>query len=276
MAPVALRLTGGHKTYPRGATRHTVFTDLDLEVATGEVVALLGPSGCGKSTLVRSLAGLEALDRGRVEVIGGRRGADAIGICFQEPSLLPWLTVHENVALGLRFAANRAARDAASVAGVLAELGLADVAHVYPSQLSGGQAQRANVARVIVTGRSILLLDEPFAALDPGTRMALQDWLLELTRSRGLTLVVVTHDLSEALRLGDRVALMSGTPASIRRIWDVRAVEGRGERSASTEALRHEILGEYEPPTVSAGPLLSGPALPSDRADRPLAVTRGT
>jgi len=247
MDAVAVRLTGGHKSYPRAGARHAVFADLDLEVRAGEIVALLGPSGCGKSTLLRAIAGLEPLDRGRLEIRAEGRGAGAVGIAFQEPSLLPWLTVAQNVALGLRFAANRGARAGGSVAAVLAELGLAEVADSYPAQLSGGQAQRTNVARLIVTGRPILLLDEPFAALDPRTRSALQDWLLDLRSTRGLTLLFVTHDVSEALHVGDRVALMGGAPGTIRRTWDVRAVDARAEHSVAATALRREILGQYRP-----------------------------
>jgi ABC-type nitrate/sulfonate/bicarbonate transport system ATPase subunit len=243
MDAVALRLTGGHKAYQRGGARHDVFTDVDLEVRAGEIVALLGPSGCGKSTLLRALARLEPLDGGAVH----GPGADAVGIAFQEPSLLPWLTVSENVALGLRFAANRRAGSGGSVDRALVELGLDALAGAYPAQLSGGQAQRTNVARLVVAGRPILLLDEPFAALDPSTRTALQDWLLELRAARGLSMLVVTHDVSEALHLGDRIVLMAGTPGRIRRTWDVRGVSGRSADHAPTHALRAEILREYDP-----------------------------
>lgn len=246
MVALALRVTDGQRAYHRGATRQPVFTDLNLEVRTGEVLALLGPSGCGKSTLLRILAGLESLDHGRLEVFGARPSAPKVGIAFQQPSLLPWLTVAQNVALGLRFAANRAARTPDAVSRVLDELRLESVADAYPAELSGGQAQRANVARLVVTGRPILLLDEPFAALDPGTREALQDWLLDLQRARGLTLVVVTHDLSEALHLGDRVAVMSGIPGTIRRVWDVRSHGGRTDRSEAGEAVRRHILSQYD------------------------------
>jgi ABC-type nitrate/sulfonate/bicarbonate transport system ATPase subunit len=255
MDPVAIRVSGARKAYHRGHAEHPVFDDLSLEVRRGEVLVLLGPSGCGKSTLLRVLSGLETLDRGTVEVAGARRTGEATGICFQQPSLLPWLTVAENVGLGLRFAANRAALAAPSAGGggardrvarLLDELGLADVADAYPGEVSGGQAQRANVARVVATGRPILLLDEPFAALDPGTRASLQDWLLALRASLGLTVVLVTHDVEEAVRVGDRVVLLSGTPSTARRTWDVTAVASRHDHGSRLDALRREILGHYD------------------------------
>lgn len=242
MAAHALRVVGAAKAFARGHDHHVVFEDIGLDVLSGEILALLGPSGCGKSTLLRSIAGLESLDRGHVEVGQGLDPDHAVGIAFQQPSLLPWLTVRGNVALGLRFAANRAADKPGLIDETLADLGLAALAEAYPDELSGGQAQRANVARLIVTGRPILLLDEPFAALDPATRMSLQDWLVELQRGRDLTVIVVTHDVSEALRLGHRVALMSGVPGAVQRIWTVAdhadpAAHGR---------LHEEILDLYD------------------------------
>lgn len=246
--PPALRLVGGTKSYERAGRRVPVFADLDLELQRGEIVVLLGPSGCGKSTLLRTLAGLEPLDRGRIELgvpehrpDGGPARAHAVGIAFQEPSLLPWLTVAENVALGLRFAANRRPREQGrpgEVAGLLDELGLADLAEARPSQLSGGQAQRVNVARVVLTGRPILLLDEPFAALDPATRADLQAWLARLVRAHELATLLVTHDVDEAIALGDRILLMAGHPGRIRRTWWVRE---QGE----VRDLRTEILAAY-------------------------------
>lgn len=246
MDPRAIRVSGAQKAYQRGHVHHTVFKDLSFDVRREEVLVLLGPSGCGKSTLLRVLAGLDPLDRGHVEMAGGRRAAEATGICFQQPSLLPWLTVAQNVGLGLRFAANSAAYGADRASRVLRDLGLEEVAEAYPAELSGGQAQRANVARVVVTGRSILLLDEPFAALDPGTRASLQDWLLALRASLGLTVVLVTHDLEEALYVGDRVALMSGLPSTVRRTWDVSMITTRHDHGPRATALRREILGHYD------------------------------
>lgn len=246
MAAFALRIGGGGVAFDRGHDRYVAFEGVDLEVKPREILALLGPSGCGKSTLLRSIAGLEHLDEGEI-TLGDDLDADhAVGIAFQQPSLLPWLTVRGNVGLGLRFGANRDADIDGVVERTLAELGLGSVADSYPDELSGGQAQRANVARVVVTGRPILLLDEPFAALDPATRAGLQDWLVDLARARELTVVVVTHDVAEALRLGDRVALMTGAPGSVQRTWDVRQEAGAYRIPAAVERLHAEILDHYD------------------------------
>lgn len=247
MAALALRVVGGGKTYRRDDSHHVAFAGVDLTLERGEILALLGPSGCGKSTLLRAIAGLEDLDEGRIELGHGLDPDRAVGIAFQQPSLLPWLSVAGNVGLGLRFAANRSAAADGIVERTIAELGLEAVADSRPDEVSGGQAQRVNVARLIVTGRPILLLDEPFAALDPYTRASLQDWLVELQRSHALSVIVVTHDVSEALRLGDRIALMTGAPGSIQRVWDTRELAEATPDSPSAEQLRHEILDHYGP-----------------------------
>jgi ABC-type nitrate/sulfonate/bicarbonate transport system ATPase subunit len=264
---LALRVTDGTKRYQRAGKTLTVFHSLNLTVRTGEVLALLGPSGCGKSTLLRVLARLEPLSAGRVEVGSGAGvgtttpkdagpGADgperngnsrALGIVFQEPLLFPWLTVAESVGLGLRYRANRAAGGAESVEPLLRDFGLAAVGHAYPGELSGGQAQRASLARTIVTRPAVLLLDEPFAALDPRTRTALQDWLLDIVRRRELTVVLVTHDVDEALYLGDRVALMSARPSTIVKVWEIdRTTPGRAGGDRGQPALRREIVALYQ------------------------------
>jgi sulfate transport system ATP-binding protein/sulfonate transport system ATP-binding protein len=264
-------VTGGAKRYPRGGHDETVFEAVDLEIRQGEVFALLGPSGCGKSTLLRTLAGLEPLSAGAVDLGPGLADAPGrpVGIVFQEPLLLPWLTVAENVALGLRYRANRRAARAgrAAQAGgegaarLLRDFGLGAVAGAYPDELSGGQAQRAGLARTVVARPSILLLDEPFAALDPRTRATLQDWLLGVVRQRQLTVLLVTHDVQEALYVGDRVGLMSARPATITRIWETGHRDGssaagapdeaaaarrRDRDDAGLRAIRREILAQYQ------------------------------
>ncbi|MEZ0165374.1 ABC transporter substrate-binding protein [Kineococcus sp. LSe6-4] len=195
-----------------------VLRDLDLRVRPGELLALVGPSGAGKSTLLQVLAGLRRPDAGVVHRSGGERSTT--GLVSQHPHLLPWRTVAGNVALGLAYRRNggrwpRPGPGGERVARLLEELGIADLADRFPSQLSGGQAQRVALARAIVIEPHLLLLDEPFGALDPVTRRDLQDWLLALHRRRGPATVLVTHDLDEALLLGDRVGLLGTRPGPI-------------------------------------------------------------
>lgn len=236
MGTLALRVTGAAKRYHRGGADQVVFDDLDLSVEQGEVFALLGPSGCGKSTLLRAVAGLDSLSAGTVELgQAAVRHGRPVGIAFQEPLLLPWLTVAENVGLGLRYRANAHAaakgQESALVDQALRDFGLEGLAGAYPDALSGGQAQRVALARTVVTQPAILLLDEPFASLDPRTRAALQDWLLDVVRRRQLTVLLVTHDVEEALYVGDRVGLMCASPGRITRIWD----PGHDEETAGDE-----------------------------------------
>ncbi len=238
MGTVALRVLDAARAYQGRHEVSPVFSGVRLEVAAGEVFALLGPSGCGKSTLLRAIAGLEPLTTGRVEIAPSADGRRPTGIVYQEPRLLPWLTVAENVALGLRYKANRAARARTAVERALRDVGLVELAGAYPDALSGGQAQRVALARTLITGPSVLLLDEPFAALDPPTRAALQDRLVELAHGRGLAAVLVTHDVDEALRAGDRIGLMTPAPGTLARCWAVTGDDG---------ALRAEILAAYHP-----------------------------
>lgn len=244
MGTVALRLTGAAKSYDRDGSGHAAFENIDLEVRQGEVFALLGPTGCGKSSLLRVIAGLETLTTGRVEVAGEGQADERprVGMVFQDPLLLPWLTVAENVGLGLNYRANHDAREAGAVDALLRDFGLADLGNASPAALSGGQAQRVSLARTIVIRPRILLLDEPFGALDPRTRASLQDWLLEVVHRRRLTTIVVTHDVEEALRLGDRVGLMSRRPGTIASIWE-RGQAGRDEILASYQSAVPEGAG---------------------------------
>lgn len=239
MVAVPLQVAGGGKGFRRHGRPFSVFRDLDLIAEQGEFLVLLGPSGCGKSTLLRIIAGLDRLDTGRLELA---EPDGHVGIVFQQPLLLPWLTVRENIELGLRYAANKGKRGQGHVEEALTEFGLEQIAEAYPEELSGGQAQRVSFARTLVTRPSIVLLDEPFGALDPMTRNLMQDWLVDIQRHLHLTVLLVTHDVDEALRLGDRVLLMSSSPGGIEREWTVKAAQA-GQRENGD--IRQQILRAY-------------------------------
>ncbi|PPT91781.1 sulfonate ABC transporter ATP-binding protein [Xanthomonas arboricola pv. arracaciae] len=195
-----------------------VLHDIDLQLAPGEIVSLIGASGCGKSTLLRIVAGLERDYVGEVVLDGARiRGVDRrIGFIFQEPRLLPWLDVAGNVA----FAddsdlAPAAARQSPRVQQLLAEVGLLDHATALPKQLSGGQAQRVALTRGLYRQPRVLLLDEPFSAVDAFTRIKLQDLLLRLAGEHGFSVLLVTHDIDEAVYLSERAIVIGGQPGTI-------------------------------------------------------------
>ena len=201
----------------RFATGTAALGPLDLAVGRGEIVALVGTSGCGKSTLLRLVGGLERPTAGSVRIDGEIVAAPRpeIGIVFQEPRLMPWLTVAGNVTFGLD-GVKRTRRDALAE-GALAKVGLTPFAAALPRELSGGMAQRVALARALVTEPEILLLDEPFSALDAFTRIRLQDELLRLWAIDRPTLLFVTHDIDEALALADRVIVLRGHPGRVRR-----------------------------------------------------------
>jgi sulfonate transport system ATP-binding protein len=220
---------------------------LDLRITDERVVGIIGPSGCGKSTLLRLLAGLDTPTEGAIKLderdITGPR--EDIGIVFQEPRLMPWLTVAANVGFGL-WHLPRDARDQA-VAAVLEQVGLADFANALPKQLSGGMAQRVGIARALVLKPRLLLLDEPFGALDPLIRMKMQDHLLELVGKNIPTIVLITHDIEEALVLSDRIVVLQGPPASIRRDVEITLPRPRRRSGADFQELKDILLRELLP-----------------------------
>jgi sulfonate transport system ATP-binding protein len=234
-----------------------VLGDVSLEIAAGEIVALIGPSGCGKSTLLRHIGGLDAPTSGSVDVggfaVAGLDGRSAVA--FQEPRLLPWRSITRNVEVGLP-RAGRTRDDHARVSHLLELVKLTDSAHLHPREISGGMAQRASLARALARRPGVLLLDEPFGALDALTRLAMQDLLLELHAVEAATIVIVTHDVDEALYLADRVVLLgsssdaaSSEPASIQSIVTVPGVRPRDRGSGDLAALRAELLDDLGVPT---------------------------
>lgn len=239
MGTVALRLTGATKRYGDNA----VLDGVDLDVERDSRLVVLGHSGSGKSTLLRVLAGLEELDSGALTRpdAGDGRGA-VVGTVFQQPLLLPWLTVRDNIALGGRYRANKARFDAAHVEELIDLFGLRAQADSLPSALSGGQAQRVSIARVVAVRPDILLLDEPFSALDPATRRSLQVWLRDAAAALGLTLVMVTHDVDEALYLASEVTLLDGSGRAAGH-WHSDAPTGHDD--LADHPLRATLLAGY-------------------------------
>jgi len=232
------------KTYPNGVHALERFS---ADISLGEIVAIIGGSGCGKSTLLRAIAGLERATSGTVTLDNENISAPhaKIGIIFQEPRLLPWLSVADNIGFGLSELPAALRRE--KVALALARVGLADKADAWPRELSGGQAQRVAIARALVPQPEVLLLDEPFSALDAFTRRDLQDHLLDLWADTRPTLVLVTHDVDEAVVLADRVLVMRPRPGRLFEEIKINLARPRD---------RHSPLFDNQAPGADrAGPL---------------------
>jgi NitT/TauT family transport system ATP-binding protein len=237
LAQPLVALTGVAKQFASGTL---ALDGLDLAIARGEFVSLLGPSGCGKSTALRLIAGLGAPTRGAIawsgDTPGARRNGLEVGFVFQEPTLMPWATVFNNVYLPLKLAGLRRRAAADRVAEALAMVGLESFAHSYPRQLSGGMKMRVSIARALVVRPRLLLMDEPFAALDEITRFRLNNDLLELWQSQKWTVVFVTHSVFESVYLSQRIVVMSARPGRIIADLAIDAAYPRGEafRTATT------------------------------------------
>ncbi|MDI4234052.1 ABC transporter ATP-binding protein [Bradyrhizobium sp. Arg237L] len=236
------------KSFTVNGARIDVLRDVSLEVAAGEFVAILGPSGCGKSTLLRLISGLDRDYRGSIsqdgEAITGT-GLDR-GIVFQEPRLFPWATVWQNVALGLKNAPMSESAKRDSITAHIALVGLDGFAQAYPHQLSGGMAQRAAIARGLVNRPRVLLLDEPFGALDALTRARLQIELQQIWAHEKITMILVTHDVDEAVFLGDRVVVLAPRPGRISDIFDIPAPRPRTRGDDSLIRVRKAVLRTLE------------------------------
>jgi NitT/TauT family transport system ATP-binding protein len=202
--------------------------NIDLNIREGEFVSIVGPSGCGKSTLLRILARLQKPTSGVVHISQSGVGGALDAPVFQEYSIFPWRTVRDNVALGLQAARVAKAEIDRRVGDWITRVGLAGFENAYPSNLSGGMKQRVALARAFVMEPEILLMDEPFAALDAQLRQVLQDELLQLCQERSYTVFFVTHNIDEAILLSDRIVLMSARPGKIRGTYDVPFGDKRG------------------------------------------------
>ncbi len=230
------------KSFDTGPSILDVLDDIQLQIKSGEFVALLGPSGCGKSTLLRLIAGLDYPTTGTVRL--GQQEVREVdprcAIVFQEPRLFPWQTIAQNVALGARRASNPPPPDE-----LLGLVGLTGFDRAYPHQLSGGMAQRASLARALIGHPEVLLLDEPFASLDALTRMQMQDLLADVCRSVQPTVVMVTHDIDEALYLADRIIVLGRRPATVTATIGVPLPHPRDRGDSQLVALRTDILTHF-------------------------------
>jgi NitT/TauT family transport system ATP-binding protein len=240
-AQVALRGVTKHFPASSGGQAVHALGPIDLSIHQGEFFAVVGPSGCGKSTLLELIAGLLPATEGQIEFEGGvieNEIPDGIGVVFQEDACFPWLSVRENVEFGLRKAALGPGERARRVHDAIAMMGLGEFSRSYPAQLSGGMRQRVCIARTLVAKPRLLLLDEPFGALDQQTRLLMGDEVLRLWREIGATVFLITHALDEAAMLADRIAVMSARPGTV-----IDMVETHWPRDRDSRIVERENFG---------------------------------
>ncbi len=240
MTTVHVSLKGVTKRFRREGSGGEVHAlgPIDLELRKGEFFAVVGPSGCGKSTMLELIAGLAEPTEGDVAFEGrpiGGRVPDGIGVVFQEDACFPWLTVEDNILVGLRKAPVPAEERRARVARAVEMMGLKEFARSYPAQLSGGMRQRVCIARTLVMAPRLILLDEPFGALDQQTRLLMGEEVLKLWRQTGATIFLITHALDEATMLADRIAVMSARPGRLMDLVETGWPRERDSRVVETE-----------------------------------------
>jgi len=246
---------GVSKRYVTSSGPVDALRDVSLSVGAGEFCTLLGPSGCGKSTLLGMLGGLVAADTGRV-VIDGRpvEGPDPrrVATVFQDPGLFPWRTTLANVEFGLELQGVPAARRRRVATDLLGPLGLREFAAKYPRELSGGMRQRVAIGRALAIDAPIVLMDEPFGALDEQTRVLMGEWLLDIWRRTRKTVVFVTHSLHEALALSTRVAVMTARPGRVKSVLELPMPYPRAMESAELVALRAKLWADIRDESLRA------------------------
>lgn len=238
-----VRAAGVNKVFGAQPGGVVALKDIDLEIRPGEFVCLLGPSGCGKSTLLNAIAGFSLPTSGTLEVSGQpvtAPGPDR-GMVFQEYALFPWMTVEANIAFGLDIRGTGKEEKARIVDDLLDMLGLKEFRHRFPKDLSGGMRQRVAIARVLALDPPIMLMDEPFGALDALTRRSLQDELLRIWRSVGKTIVFVTHSIEEAVYLGSRVVILTYRPGTIKRDVTIDLPYPRDSNSPEFNAIKKDL-----------------------------------
>lgn len=235
------------KSFTLNGQRLNVLRGLHLEVRGGEALAIVGPSGCGKTTLLRIIAGLESADAGEVLIDGNP--VQGVGteraVIFQEPRLLPWLTVLGNVAFGLQVRGTSRDKADARARHYTRLVGLAEFEDAFPRQLSGGMAQRVGIARALTVQPEILLLDEPLGALDAMTKLTMQEELARIWREEKVTMILVTHDLEEAIFLADRVLVLPKAKGAVPRVINVDLPRPRDRSDAAFVEMRRRLMAEF-------------------------------
>jgi NitT/TauT family transport system ATP-binding protein len=250
-----IRVEGVTKRYASSSGPIDALREVSLSVGAGEFCTIIGPSGCGKSTLLGMLGGLVAPDAGRVVVDG--RPVDApdprrVATVFQDPGLFPWRTTLDNVAFGLELQGVPTARRRQTARDLLGPLGLRDFAEKYPRELSGGMRQRVAIGRALAIDTPIVLMDEPFGALDEQTRVLMGEWLLDIWRRTRKTVVFVTHSLHEALALSTRVVVMTARPGRIKNVLELPMPYPRAMESAELVALRAKLWADIRDESLRA------------------------
>jgi NitT/TauT family transport system ATP-binding protein len=259
-AGLPVRLDNVTVRFPAASGSVEALKGLTFDIPAGSLTVIIGPNGSGKSTLLRLIAGLLQPAEGHVVIGEGtdpRAGDGRVGLAFQQPRLMPWLTILDNVALPLTLGGKRVAEARAGARVALRRVGLADAADLRPSQLSGGMAQRAGLARALITDPPILLLDEPFSALDALTREGFDGELQRLWMDRPRTVVMVTHSVGEAVRMADRVVVLTPRPGRVARVIPVDLPRPRpatlasDPAAASIDAAVRAVLAEVHPPELT-------------------------
>jgi NitT/TauT family transport system ATP-binding protein/sulfonate transport system ATP-binding protein len=266
-----LEIKGLNKQYQVRGESLSVLENISLSIKPGEFVSIVGSSGCGKSTLLKLIIGLEDSYQGELLLDGNRIVGTSLerGIVFQEHRLFPWLTVEQNISIGLLNNTKLSKEEKLkSIQEHIELVGLKNFSGAYPYQLSGGMSQRVAIARALVNRPEVLLLDEPFGALDAFTRAFLQQELQRIWEKEGITMIQVTHDVEEAVYLGDRVVVMQPNPGRIKRIIDVPLPRERNRSSAEFIAIKEDVLREFsdssDTSTILIKEVASNEAYPQD------------
>ena len=250
---VIMAQKGSHKTFPKEDGEMVAIDDFNLDVREGEFLCILGPSGCGKTTLLRMIAGLESPTSGELLLNGNpisKPGSDR-GMVFQEFALFPWRTVRKNIEFGLEVKKIRAIERAEISQRFIDLVGLNGFENYHPYQLSGGMKQRVGIARALANEPTILLMDEPFGALDAQTRNLMQKELLRIWKETKKTVIFITHSVDEAVYLADRIVVMTTRPSKIKEIFEIKTERPRDRASLDFANMRKRILAELEKEVVT-------------------------